>query len=498
MIEVKIYGFGYNNRINNPTRNRLTVCFDELLCGFVHQERTFQFMGEIISYLDYDLFSDTKYLHYRFPYADGVVKLNNPVRVLDKLTMSLGDPFNLISLDKFDIIDGTSIIYYPFLGGYAVIYGNDLIKYDTGIVKIVGLTSDNPADDEFINIMTRPDGFYFIQGFNYLMVYIGATLTGTLSSFKIYILRDAVSLNLEVTCKKETKIIASQKSIANLSISDHIFYKYQPKRKYITLNTLLAYTYSFNSILWYLRDFTANETGYATVTGGLSNIVAMRVNPILLKADFGPNPDNFDVYYIYIREFGNQCFINKEKNVKYHFVLEKYNTHKSITVSNLSALYYNEGWYRFNKPIRQISSITLDSFKRSVTVNSEITVKPASVLTSTYGIRNIFSGPFRLDLIIANSTAQVGDTIVINGFRNYSLAGVPYNPGDPGYLSPTIVDSINNPLGFKIINIAGSIYTLDTPINIGTIGYSYYILGEGPIAVFISEPTAFHLEFVVV
>ena len=116
ITSVKIYSFVLNkillgvngsseykdNVFNQLAVNRISVKFDEILESYKHQTRKFHFLGETDRELSKESIVTTD-VHWIFDntlftpcFNDGVFLLNEPIKILDTLTVSFGNPINLV------------------------------------------------------------------------------------------------------------------------------------------------------------------------------------------------------------------------------------------------------------------------------------------------------------------------------------------------------------------------------------------------------------------
>lgn len=440
VISFKLYSFQITDlTLDLPDYCKITINFDEIVESFKHQTRKFHFMGEssyepsyVHNYGTAWYFNLTGYnIIHKDPYGFGEFKLNNPIRFLDKLTMSIADPIECIP--------------YSLL----------------------------------------PKGF---------------------------------NINLEFTCFEKVKIdhevaildSTAKKINAKITINNNIFYRYQGKRVYLSLNTAFADTISFGLAKWALNDFNVITPGYAAVSYPIKNVLAVSMKPLYLPS-VSPDPQP-DYFLINIDEIGNGYFKNAV-DVKYQFVLEKQimqyrniwgsldgtTNYKYITTGRCDLTPYNcnDGWIYLNKPTPHITTITLKSHQR-VVVSGAVIYKPVSILNITYVIRGLSSssnGVNGLSIYVASSEDQIGTegiggTLYISGFEDNTLPA-------------TTVTELNRPQGFTIVAFLMGGWRLDFDLaaSLGyPLMYNQYNVGNSPyqpgLVYFKTTPTTVNFEFI--
>lgn len=498
VISVKIYTSAFMYLMSNDVRNRLTIKFDQFVESFKHQDREFQFLGELdtTSINLARLFN--KYIHYRFPYGDGEFKFNEPIRVLDELTMSIADPFEPIRIERLTELSSPSI---SLMLGSIRIDSPDLAKSPPGRFLITGLTSDDPADDAVMDVLNDPNG---ITGGYSASLFVSANYVGNLSSFRLFRISEHVMVNLEISCVRDKKLIGKNDGvfdggISRLRVSYNIFNKLNPYRVYLNLDTDLADVLSFNVIGWYTKEFSSLIQGYTSVYGELKNIIAIKMNPILVSfTNSYSTLIKSDVFLIYLRELGTQCFANLKSNVRYNFVLEKRfkGPYSSVFVpfgspgvqnrNELSVLHTNDGWFRLNKPLTQLRSVTLESFQR-VMGGGYTFLEPMSILDKVFGVYTLmFNGVnMVIEIDAADDSIMLGDILVLRNITKVS--------GD-------LISQLNSDAGFRIIGLLPGLglvtsrIILDTTINAGLVNFSGDL--DIPYAYVRSNPTNINIEFV--
>lgn len=497
VTNVSIYSFSMSYIISNIIRNRITIRVDEFIESFKHLNREFQFLGEtkIVNGILGGI--NARYVRYNFPYNEGRFVFNKPVKELSSVTLSVADPFEPIPIT--DVYKLSSTITQPFT--VFVIRSNDIDSetfkaLNSNRYRIVGLTSNNPADNALISYLTRPEGFSVSQSAGispYVSLSIdnkGFTLLGTLSTCTVEVLLGHLLINLEICHEvQDNKMIVNNigSSLVRLNIKHEALFQ-QVKKTYVSLDTSLAIQSKLNVLEWGLQDFSQRLDRMASVSSPIRKILGIKCSPLV--RGFSASDDDFyryDVYLIYIREFGNQCFLNKTNNVRYNFVLSRDFRGPSSILGveryELSAENCNKGWYHFNKPIDNLSSITLESYQRYFDFRSSTSFRPVSILSRTLQL-DALSGGANLTITTSSlatvSDINIGDIVIINGFTDDNL-------------SVELVDLVNYPVGYEILNIVGNVYTLNVAIPIGVYNY----LGSTdtrPVAIFPSKPTVITME----
>lgn len=497
VVSAKIYTFTSNySSTNMILKDRLTILFDELLGGFMHQDRRFQFIAELSGNNKPNNFREF-YAKFDLPFNDGVIRFNNPIKILDKLTVSIADPFETVPIINYlNITDGRILQSVP---DRIFIISNDYFyqrnDYNASRFKIIGLTSDNPADDMIIAYLTNPDGLVLkplvIPMFPPAVMFpvsISGTIQGNLSPFIVKVMYYGLAINLELTCLKYAanpivnKAETTESSyLVKVNINENYFVKLY--NVYVALNSQQANRIKFSTLSWQLNYSNISVPYYASTNKPLNDIVGMRFHPIIKPFSFSDdNLDRNDVHLIYVKEFGNECFINKSKNIRFHFSLRRIqklvSQHYELTTEGS-----NSGYYWFNKPISAITTITLDSYQRHA-VNDTNVVEPVDILAQSASVSSITNTGGYLFVSITTFTVlgDAGDTLQIANYRNDNI-------------DKSLLDQINNPSGYIITErIGANTYKIDTGIVSDPI---LPILDtDPPIAIFTKKTTVLFMEFI--
>lgn len=125
ICSVKIYALNIYTVTGNDIRDRITIAFDEFVESFKHNDRRFQFLGDNV--VDDGTF-DARRVKFNFPFNHGNFIFNEPIKFLDKLTMSIADPFEPLDLSE-DLIIHDVIIDTGYSPGYAYIFSDEIKKF---------------------------------------------------------------------------------------------------------------------------------------------------------------------------------------------------------------------------------------------------------------------------------------------------------------------------------------------------------------------------------